>query len=524
MLVVHLGCSALYWLPDVRAREVLAPSWEVAGLVLLVVGFSLMRARRWTDRGLTFVLASAVVLTILISFGQGFLKREFARDLVLAIDLSYVWVLVKMLWDAESAGRFFLYMGLVGGGLALVVAAPYLGIRHLRRFAAADRRRQVAFTFGALAYLTVGGALAGVHPPVSAEVASQLSLVWNLKDPLAATARRLEGEASGRALALPAASKASLPPRIYLVVVESYGHVLFSGAPAFDGFSPFLARAGAALAGAGYHARSKFLRAPVFGGGSWMADASLFCGVQIDNQKRYAGLFESEVRCLPSVLKAAGYRTVWAAPSTVEFPASYARVIAFDATYFKRDFSYAGPRFGWSFMPDQLVLDQVHRKEIAPHPAAPLFLSVVLTSSHVPWSAVPPLVDWDEVGDGALYHRVKARQFDNQMVSGRQYESGYLASIEYSLETIRSYLERLPVDDRSLVIVLGDHQPQHPVASRSHDPWWVPIHVLSRDASAVERFAALGYGTGLVPDAPKGEPAPQAALMAELLSAYGAIP
>jgi hypothetical protein len=523
---LQLGLSALYWLPEPSAATVFAPTWEVVGLVLLLAGLCLIPSPpAWARRAVTVVLTLLAVLTIVISFGQGFLRREFARDLVLALDLTYVAALLKMLYDAESLVRFVLYMLLLAGGLALVVAGPYLGIRHLYRFASVRRRRSLALAVGALAYLAVGRATAGVHPPVSAEVLSQLSLVWNLKDPLAETARHLEAEsAPTRALSLPEgpAAKAARPPRIYLFVVESYGQVLLAGAPVYERFPGFLRAQGAALEHAGYHARSKYLRAPVFGGGSWMADASLFCGVEIGNQKRYSSLFQSDVRCLPKVLEAAGYRTVWAAPSTTQPDDRFVRTYAFDQSYFQRDFGYAGPRFGWSFMPDQLVIDFVHRHEVLTHPDQPLFLAEVLTTSHVPWNLVPPLVDWDQIGDGAMYRDVQSKSFDNRLVSGSEYEAGYLASIEYSLETIASYLSRLPADDRSLVVVLGDHQPRQPVGQRTQDLWWVPIHVLSRDPNLVERFAPLGYQPGMLPVAPPGEPAGHEHLMGELLTATGA--
>ena len=97
-----------------------------------------------------------------------------------------------------------------------------------------------------------------------------------------------------------------------------------------------------------------------------------------------------------------------------------------------------------------------------------------------------------------------------------------MTSVEYSLATIASYLERLPPDERALVIVLGDHQPQQPIASRWKDDRYVPIHVLARDPRLLERFARFGFTPGILPPPPAGAPAGHAQLMAELLSALGA--
>lgn len=105
-----------------------------------------------------------------------------------------------------------------------------------------------------------------------------------------------------------------------------------------------------------------------------------------------------------------------------------------------------------------------------------------------------------------------------------QYKPAYRQSIDYALLTIESYLQRLPADDRSLIIVLGDHQPRRPVASMKKSPWWVPIHVLSRDPGAVDRFGRVGYLPGIIPGRPGPRQAvvPMERFVSELFTAYGA--
>jgi hypothetical protein len=370
-----------------------------------------------------------------------------------------------------------------------------------------------------------GAALAaGVHRSVAVEAARQLALVWHARDSLHQTARTLAREADANRATATATATRTPSRHIYLIVVESYGQALFSGHRAFTSFGDFLAAQGTKLAEAGYHVRSRFFVSPVFGSGSWMPDASLLCGVRIDNQKRFAALFESDLRCLPKRLAAAGYRTVLAAANTEQHDARFDRTWSFSREYFKEDFNYSGPRFGWSFMPDQFVLDFVHRHEVVPRRHEPLFVETILTSSHVPWSVVPPLVEWERIGDGRVFESVPATRFGNFLLSGGQYEAGYLGSIEYSLQAIAEYLERLPPDDDSLVIVLGDHQPRSPIADRFADPWWVPVHVLSRDAQAVSDFAPDGDGgfvAGLVP-APAAATPGLEQLMPALAAAAGA--
>jgi hypothetical protein len=526
LLLVQVGVSAFYWIPDGRVGLILEPTWDLVGLVLLIVAWSLVPSPpRWAERTVTVALAAAVFVTVAVACGQGLLQRLFGRDLILALDIVFVRALLKMLEDAEALWVYWLLMLALAAGFALVAVGPYFAIRELRALVTGRPRRQLALAGAALVYLGIGLAGAGVHPPVSVQAVEQLAMVWNLKDPLQVTARRLEEEAApNRALVLPAgtAKEPSHPRRIYVFVVEAYGHVLLSGQkPRFREFPAFLEGQGSALAGAGYTIRSKLMRAPVFGGGSWMSDASLFCGVTVNNQKRFVSLFQSEVRCLPKFLKDGGYRTALAMPSTQTWDDHLLTTYGFDAYYFKKDLVYSGPRIGWAFMPDQFVIDFMHRHEVEPHRNEPLFVAMVLTSSHVPWAAVPPLIEWN-LGDGARFAQVTPKTFPNQLLSGRDYEGGYITSIEYSLATIADYLERLPPDDRSLAIVLGDHQPQQPVASRWKDVRWVPIHIIGRDAHAVDEFAKLGYERGIVPPAPRGEPNGNDRFLTELLTALGA--
>jgi hypothetical protein len=55
----------------------------------------------------------------------------------------------------------------------------------------------------------------------------------------------------------------------------------------------------------------------------------------------------------------------------------------------------------------------------------------------------------------------------------------------------------MPEDRDVVAVLLGDHQPRRPVADMDHDPWTVPLHVISRDKELIERFAGLGYTSGL---------------------------
>ena len=502
LAAVQLAASAFYWIPDRHATALWAQTGDLVGLVLIVVGWSCVPPSwRVLDRAIALALALALPFLLVVALGQGLLKREFGQDLYLVVDVRYVSSLVKLLFDNEPLARFLLWMLLGAGVVALAVALPYRGLWRVRRHLAAVPSRRAALVAATLVYFAVTAAFAGVRRPVAVEAASQLGAALRWQDALAETARRLEREAaSNRAPAAGAGVAAARPLHIYLFVVESYGAALFSGRSGLPArFAAFVAGQQAALARAGYHARSTYLSSPVFGSGSWMPDATLLCGVRIDNQKRFAALFESDVRCLPKLFRDAGYRTVLAAANTVEHEPRFARTWAFDAAYFRDDLGYAGPRFGWSLAPDQFVIARMHEREVERAAGEPLFVEMVLTSSHVPWSVVPPPVAWAPMGDGRVFDEQPPTRFENFLLSGEAYEAGYLTSIEYSLGTIAGYLERLPAGDRSLAIIVGDHQPRAPIADRFADSWAVPLHVVSRDPRILDGFAALGVADGLAP-------------------------
>ena len=75
----------------------------------------------------------------------------------------------------------------------------------------------------------------------------------------------------------------------------------------------------------------------------------------------------------------------------------------------------------------------------------------------------------------------------------------YGESIEYTMETLVSFLEQQPDPDLVLV-VLGDHQPHSYVSGddAGHD---VPISVIARDPEVMRRIAGWDWQGGLLPAA-----------------------
>ena len=183
----------------------------------------------------------------------------------------------------------------------------------------------------------------------------------------------------------------------------------------------------------------------------------------------------------------------------------------YDAIYDRRNLGYQGPDFGLPPMPDQYTFHALQRRELATS-HRPLFAEVDLISSHAPWTRIPRLIAWDEIGDGSIFHRIPKEEL------GPDVRSAYGRSIEYSLSALFSFVRRYGDDDLVLV-VLGDHQPATVVTGEgaSHD---VPISVIAHDPKVMERIAGWRWEDGMSPS-PQAPVLPMAAFRDRFLTTFG---
>jgi hypothetical protein len=185
----------------------------------------------------------------------------------------------------------------------------------------------------------------------------------------------------------------------------------------------------------------------------------------------------------------------------------------YDKVYDRRNVGYRGPGFGLPPMPDQYVLQALHRLELARRDRSPVFAEVDLLSSHAPWTRVPRLTSWDDVGDGSIFDRIPAQESAPGGVP-----AAYGRSIEYTLNTVFSYVRRYGDDDLVLV-VLGDHQPATVITGQGagHD---VPISVIAHDPRVMDRTASWGWQDGMRPS-PQAPVWPMGAFRDRFLTAFG---
>lgn len=273
------------------------------------------------------------------------------------------------------------------------------------------------------------------------------------------------------------------------------------------------------LRAAGFAAQSGFLTSPTFGGGSWLAHDTLLSGLWIDNDQRHRTLLASDRMTLNGAFRRAGWQTVGVMPAvTKAWPEG--SFFGYDRFYSAKALAYRGPKFSFGTMPDQYTLSSWQRLEQAQRAqqgGKPVMTELALVSSHAPWTPVPQLLDWAEVGDGAVYRKPGGAS-DDRRRNTTQIRADYRKSIEYTLSTLISYVETHG-DDDLVFIVLGDHQPAAVVTGEnaSHD---VPITIITRDRAVLDRIADWGWQDGLKPG-PQSPVWPMDAFRDRFLTAFG---
>ncbi len=285
---------------------------------------------------------------------------------------------------------------------------------------------------------------------------------------------------------------------VLVVFVESYGQVALEHADVAPGVTAVLRSGTTRLARAGLEARSAFLDSPTFGGASWLAHATLQSGLWVDNQAHYDQLLDSDRLTLSGAFRDAGWRTVGFSPANDEPWPEGTSFYRFHQQYGRHDLGYQGPRFSWAVMPDQYALAAFSRLELTPG-HRPLMAEIDLVSSHQPWTPLPAMVPWDQLGDGSVFDPMPARGLSPQeaLRDPDTVRRLYGQSIEYSLEALLSWVADLPDDDLVLVL-LGDHQPIA-LVSGPDATHRVPISLVASDPAVLDRIDAWNWQEGLLP-------------------------
>lgn len=313
----------------------------------------------------------------------------------------------------------------------------------------------------------------------------------------------------------------SKTPDVHIYIVESYG-VIMNRKLIRDAWQTQLKGMQETFATAGWHMMSGSSAAPVSGGRSWLADATVLSGIRVEYESVYRHLMP-QVGDSPSMvnfLRNQGYRSLLVRPKDMARPGvELVNHFGFDSTVFFLDLEYEGIAYGWSGIPDQFTLGRIASDFIPALGDAPRFVFFHMATSHLPWNELPPVVeDWRELGHiGAAKKKnkkqknakkeikIQLKRFQrkktnrvNRLRAKSQNLEKYAAAIAYDLDVLTRHIMEFPTDREAIVILMGDHQP--PMIGRSKD-FKVPVHVLATDPALLKEFKKRGFSKGMTVDA-----------------------
>ncbi|MEO3825601.1 sulfatase [Actinomadura sp. B10D3] len=472
------------------------PVEGVLGVALILVVPE--RARRWVAGTAGAVLGVLFVLKVLDIGFDAVLVRPF--DLV----LDWPMLAPGVEFVKESAGQAGAIAAVVLVAVLTVGVVVLMALSSLRLSRVAVRhRRPAAWGAGVLGTVWLACAALGAQFVEDVPVASRSAAVLaydhtrQVRDSLNDREEFAKAAAVDRFRTTPD-DKLLTGLRgkdVLLAFVESYGRSAVENPEYAPHVDPVLDQGTQRLAKAGFSARSGWLTSSTAGGGSWLAHATLLSGLWVDNQQRYRTLVNSDRMTLNGAFHRADARTVALMPAiTRAWPEG--KFFGYDKIYDNRNLGYRGPRFSFATMPDQYTLSTLQRTELAKKDRAPVMAETALVSSHAPWASIPRLVPWDRVGDGSVFNGM-GKGYDASWPAGGRIRTEYRKSIEYTLNTLVSYVETYG-DDDTVLVFLGDHQPAPlitgPGASRD-----VPITIVAKDRAVLDRISGWGWQDGLRP-------------------------
>jgi phosphatidylglycerophosphate synthase len=527
-----IGAILLVWIalvaPDHPSRLTLGAfvRLPLEGIVLVALALALPATGR---RVLAWVVGPVVGLLVIVKVLDIGLYTAFDRPFDPIADWRYTGIGIETLGDSVGSRAAYLVVAGVAVFVVVVLVLTTLALRRLTRVAAGHRRWSLhaIVALGAVWVLCwVFGAQLVSSVPIASTSAAGLAV-----DEVRAVRAGIKDRAifadeirRDRFRNTPADQLLTglRGKDVVVAFVESYGRVAVQDSSISPRVDALLDQGTEGLAAAGFHARSAFLTSPTFGGASWLAHSTLHSGVWVNRQWRYDQLFGSDRLTLSQAFKLAGWRTVDYVPANDrDWPQE--SFYGYDKVYDQRNLGYVGPRFAFAPMPDQYVFLALQRLELAKRDRRPVFAEVDTVSSHAPWTRIPELIDWGDVGNGSVYNSMPVSEVSTAALWSDHdaLRAAYGQSIEYSLNALLSFVEQYGDDDLVLV-VLGDHQPStivtglHP--DLSHD---VPISVIAHDPAVLDQIAGWGWEDGLRPS-PQAPVWPMDSFRDRFLSAFSA--
>lgn len=507
IIVSLIFLSVLYNLPLLlhTQRIFVLLKLPIDMMVLQTIIFILSFSMRF-KRSVYIPMCVLYFAALFFRFADKFVPAVYSRKLTLYEDIGYIRDLFNFIKTVVPSGLFILLTTASVLMLTLLIITVWKTLKFLHSaFGNNKYRLGILSALGTWIMISTFQAAVSNNPeskPVTASVlprvieeiklARNMGKYWESQQEIVKQREEITNSISG--------VLDKLDMNVYLFIVESYGYTVFSNSEHFDLIDEDFALFDADLTASGFSIYSNYLNSPVFGGNSWLSEATLATGLWIDDQDTFELLLQSDVKTLMQFFNEAGYETISVMPATIA-PWPEGDFYGFTKKYYNQDFEYHGPVFGWAPMSDQYVLNFIQRREVETT-TNPLFIQYVLISSHYPYNTIPQyLDDWSVIGDGSIYHeRELVLSFSNNPFNETSLSEGFMMLIQYVLQVIKGYILTF-IEDDSLVIIIGDHQPWSGISGKNQ-PWSVPIHVISRDNELLAPFRNRGYTAGVVPRQP----------------------
>jgi phosphatidylglycerophosphate synthase len=500
----------------------------IEGLVLVAVGLLLPARPRRVLAAVAGVLIGLLALVEVLDLG---FNAELGRPFDPVLDWGNLGPAIGVVRDSIGPVATDVVLGLLVVAIVVVLGLVTVATVRITSVAARPRRR----TVGGVAVLGLVWALSAalslqLVPGAPVASASATGLVTQHVRSTEATVRdqhRFDStvDASDPYSEIPAGNLLTglRGKDVVVAFVESYGQVAVQGTTFSPGVDAVLRSGTTQLASAGYSARSGFLTSPTFGGISWLAHSTLQSGLWINNQQRYDQLVASHRFTLSGAFGKAGWRTIADIPSNDNRPWPQGQTFYhYDKVYNQYDVGYRGPKFSYAPVPDQYTLAAFQRMELTPG-HQPLMAEIDLVSSHTPWTPLPHLVPWDELGDGSVYDPMPAQGLTPAVAwqNPATVQQLYGQSIQYSVQSLVDWVTRMH-DPNLVLVLLGDHQPSTTVSGVGANHR-VPISFVTSDKSVLDRISSWHWQDGLLPgpDAPLW---PMDAFRDRFLDAFDASP
>ena len=439
-----------------------------------------MQGRNWHNR-ITLALAMTVGLLVLLVLADALIRESLGRGLNLYLEarmLGSIWDLMSSNLGVPLASIAII---LLLGGLAALVLFSRFTLQRLNHHSPVHLGKPLWFISG----LAMAAAVTPwVGSPALAFVANQTSLVSHTHQTTKTFTKQLESVSAAASQTRPLTKLADRD--VIFGFIESYGISTMTDRRYEPVVSKSLDVMTKELAAAGLTVATGRLRSPIQGGQSWLGHLSVLSGQWIHNQLAYETFLSSGFSTLIDDFRDTGHQTMAVMPAiTRAWPEG--RLFRYDRIYDHDDLGYQGPAFNWVTMPDQYTW---HRfQALREQQSAPVFAELALISSHAPWVPIlPVLEDWNSIEDGAVFQQWEGAG-EAPISLWRDPErvrEHFAQAIAYAVETASGFASRY-VDENTLLILLGDHQPA-PLITGDDASRDVIVHVISADPALIDPF------------------------------------